>query len=442
MRLSVSAVVLNWNRADLLDRCIESFLNTAAAFDDCIVIDNNSTDASRSVIEKWVERDGRVSAMLKPENRGAEWINEAVARLSSDLVFIIANDKVMLPGWLDYVQRVFATFPEVAQLALHAPAPLDNEVWRTKPATYRFRDGVGLYEATGNTGMSSVLRRSVIVENGIVFGNLPSATEVRLPADGQLSTDIKEAGMLCAWSDRYYVLNAGHTIEEFKGSPEYYDKNYEAKPWLLRSGLAQRIADHEALPKPVRASRIFDWNGIPECEPADLGKPARAWSILDGGGPSLEFTDFAYGFVRLVKPGSVAVIRGWGGFLPVAVGRALRDNGVGACVYYEPDAALSASAAQRLQDAEVHAYCSPARDVMAPHADLAIISGYFRDRHADMLVQAARQHLQTASHLLIEAPQMSDENLAELNRLTNGAHWERVRLPAPRAVTLLSRWTA
>lgn len=144
MRLSISTIILNWNRAALLDDCIRSFVETCPDYDLCIAIDNASTDESSQVIERWCTRDPRIRGMLQPENRGAEWINDAMARITSDLVLILANDKRLLPGWLDYARRVFAAFPEIGQLALHAPAPLDDEVWVTKPAIYRYRGGVGI----------------------------------------------------------------------------------------------------------------------------------------------------------------------------------------------------------------------------------------------------------------------------------------------------------
>ena len=403
MTLSISTIVLNWNRAELLDRCLQSLLETTPDFQKCIIIDNNSSDHSRDVIEKWARQDERLLPLLKPENRGAEWINEAAASISSDLIYIIANDKVMLPGWLEYTRKAFTAFAELGQIALHAPAPLDNEVWQTKPARYEFRNGVGLYVAENNTGMSSVLRRSVLNDHNITFGNLPGVGGVHLPDDGQLSLTIKQAGMICAWSDRYYVLNAGHTIEEFKNSPQYYDDNYQAKPWLLREGLARRIEGFHTLPKPFRTSRIFGWEGIPECELVNSGHLApRIWSLLDGGGPELEFADFVYSYTRLIKPANVAVVRGWNGFIPVAVARALRDNSTGSAFYYEPDATLDAATKKRLRDSSLESYCSLANGNVSLDNGLLIVSGYFDDKHLELLLDAIKKHIASASHLIVK----------------------------------------
>ncbi len=433
MTSTISVIVLNWNRALLLDNCIRSLVETLPDLDRCVIVDNNSADNSPDVIRRWAAADMRIRPMLKPENRGAEWINEAIGLVTSDLVLILANDKMLLPGWADYTHRVFSAFPELGQLALHAPAPLDNEVWVTKPARYRYRAGVGLFEAVGNTGMSSVLRRSLFASGEILFGNIDNGGDVKLPADWRLSTELQAKGFISAWSDRYYCLNVGHTIEEVRRDAAYYDKNYAAKPWVTQ-GLAQRIADYEATPKPERSSRIFGWRGDPEPTAATLPQPARVWSIVDGGGPDLETIDFLFTLCRLLKPTTTTLVRAWTGHAVVAIAEAFRDNAAGKLTCFEHDAQLQAASIARLTERGLKPSISWNIE-RSDDPELLIVCGHFEPADEEWAINRAAGALSSARHVVLHGEPMRSRLLT----LLPVSKWTALTIPTPRLLTLLGR---
>jgi glycosyltransferase involved in cell wall biosynthesis len=436
---SLSFVVLNWNRADLLERCLASIVPTTPAFDQCIVIDNNSSDHSRDVIAAWTRRDVRFKAMYQPENRGAEWINDAVAQITSDFIFILANDKQLLPGWFEYARSVFHMFPEIGQLALHAPAPLDNEVWVTKPARFTRRNRIGVFIADGNTGMSSILRTSLVSRGSVTFGNSDNSLEVRLPNDGKLSADIHAQGFRSAWSEKYYCLNLGHTIEEFKKEPDYYNANYEAKRWVKRAGLAARLNAYHETPRPARTGRVFEWRGEPEPTSGGLEPPERIWTMVEGGSPELEALEFIYALCRLVKPASVVAVRGDTGYVPAAAARALKDNDRGALAYVEPDPWLQASCA-RLAAAEdlsdVVRLAALGGDIPV---DLLIVSGYFEEQDESWLGQILDPLYSQTRVVLLQRSPLPVTIKACIEKGLSGEKWIRMDLPTPRQISLLSR---
>ncbi|OLN25475.1 hypothetical protein DVDV_3321 [Desulfovibrio sp. DV] len=339
--ISIEVIVLNWNRSRLLKVALDSIFATFPAVKRISVIDNASEDTSRDVIDGYSMFCPQIEKYYYGENLGAEPINEVWKNVCSDLVLILANDKKLLPGWAEYCRQVFSEFQDLGQLALHPPVPDDNEVWITKPSVPVKRNGASLFRAVGNTGMSSVLRASIIGSGVIKFGNVAptsEAPELRLPNDGMLSKRISELGYFSAWSNKSFCVNIGHTIEEFVADWEYYSNNYKGKPALGLSGMKARIDQFHAQPKPVRKSRLAAWSILPEASCCEgMVPPARSWSMLEIGTPPLEVLEFIYGFIRLEKPEKVLIVGGASRYLVEIVVGALKDNGHGHAVVAEDD---------------------------------------------------------------------------------------------------------
>ncbi|MER9409831.1 glycosyltransferase family 2 protein [Mesorhizobium sp. M0589] len=436
MRHSISVVVLNWNRQDLLDRCLQSLLSTTGEFEKCIVIDNNSSDGSVDIIRKWASVDDRIEPFLAPENRGADWINDALRMVESDLVFILANDKELMPGWREYVDAVFSAFPELGQLALHAPAPLDDEVWVTKPATYAYQNGEGLYLAHGNTGMSSIIRRDILKMENIYFENIPGNSTVKLPNDSKLSEQIKSSGYFSAWSSRYYSINVGHTLQEFERDWEYYHANYEQKYWLKLEGLKKRIDEHKRTPKPNRQSRIFGWVGQPESYGGAEESKARCWSTFGDGSLDLETLDFVYALCRLIKPHNVGVVRAGPGSVAVAAGRALQDNGFGQAVCYETEALMLERLQSRILEHSLSGHVRCASHELIENYDLLILSGYIPEELFSIEREFVLEAVARSRMLLIDASQSASSMFSAMPA-SDG--WSTVSFPVPRSIRLMMR---
>lgn len=92
-------VVLNWNGADHLERCLDALaaLDWPAERLDLVVIDNASTDGSDSL----VERHGRVRLVRNDRNGGFVANNLALRDLDGvDYVGLVNADSFVEPGWL------------------------------------------------------------------------------------------------------------------------------------------------------------------------------------------------------------------------------------------------------------------------------------------------------------------------------------------------------
>jgi N-acetylglucosaminyl-diphospho-decaprenol L-rhamnosyltransferase len=96
----VRAVVLCWNNAALIDRCLEHVLGTDwPGRLDVVVVDNGSTDGS---VDRWEERHPGVALIQAGTNLGyAAGVNRGLADLADvDAVALVNSDAFVEPGWL------------------------------------------------------------------------------------------------------------------------------------------------------------------------------------------------------------------------------------------------------------------------------------------------------------------------------------------------------
>jgi hypothetical protein len=345
--MRISTIALNWNRQALLEQTLRSYAATVAGPFELIVVDNASSDGSRKVIERFCAELPSVQAMFLEENLGGEAINLALEQVTGDLVHITENDQVFIDGWSQHVRDCFAAFTGLGQLSLHGAVPADDEAWELKPSHLRFSKGQIVYEAHGNVGTSSVIPAHVFCASGVRVHNLPQKGigTFKFPDDGRLSMDIKNLGLWCAWSDRYYVRNLGHEVTEFARDPDYYRQNYKSK-WLGVEGWTQRLDAVRNRPRFIRRSIVFPTETLqPEKTPGEIaGKSAQLWSMFDGNTAETEVLDFLYALVRLIKPEHAIETGTWLGRSAVAIASALRDNGFGHLISLEADSEVASCA--------------------------------------------------------------------------------------------------
>ncbi len=349
----LSTIVLNWNRETLLEKTLRSYLATVTGAAELIIVDNANTDGARAIIA----RTPCKAALLLDANLGGEAVNVALEHASGELIHITENDQLFLPGWAEHVRDCFDAFAALGQLSLHGLTPTDDEVWEVKPGNLRFACGKIVYEAHGNVGTSSILPASVFRAHGIRVHNLPAPAVAgfTLPDDRRLSADVKALGLWCAWSDRYYVRNIGHEVNEFARAPDYYHQNYAAKPWLGVEGWQGRVAAAQEQPHPQRSSIVFPHAALqPEKTMGDVsGKPAQLWSMFDGWTAELEVLDAIHTLVRLVKPACAIETGTWLGRSAVAIGTALRANGFGRLTTVEVAPEVARYARAEIQAADL-----------------------------------------------------------------------------------------
>jgi GT2 family glycosyltransferase len=107
----MSVVILNYNRKDLLKRCLDSLLPAAEReIMETIVVDNASTDGSRAMLESsypWVQ------VVAESANRSVTAYNDGVAKSRAGWVLLLNNDMTFAPGFAVPLLGFVAEHPDV-----------------------------------------------------------------------------------------------------------------------------------------------------------------------------------------------------------------------------------------------------------------------------------------------------------------------------------------
>lgn len=114
MPIEISLVILNYNGARWLDRCLESICTQTAINQlEVIITDNGSTDASREICERYATR---VPALRFINNGKNLWYCEAnnigAAAAQSPLIFILNNDLWLEPNCVETLLQAAVASPQ------------------------------------------------------------------------------------------------------------------------------------------------------------------------------------------------------------------------------------------------------------------------------------------------------------------------------------------
>lgn len=106
----LSIVIVNWNAAETLRRCLASLRPQATADVELVVVDNGSADDSLAVARNaWPE----AVLVSLPDNRGfAEGSNRGIAVARGAWVLTLNNDTVVEPGFLETLERAARAAPD------------------------------------------------------------------------------------------------------------------------------------------------------------------------------------------------------------------------------------------------------------------------------------------------------------------------------------------
>ncbi|MEZ5850082.1 MAG: glycosyltransferase family A protein [Hyphomicrobiaceae bacterium] len=111
-RLKLDIVIPTYNRATLLRKTLAS-IRIAAKPENIelgiVVVDNNSTDDTRAVVEAEMPAfGGRLRYLLETKQGRSFALNAGIASSSADLIGMIDDDEEIEPGWIAEIERNFA----------------------------------------------------------------------------------------------------------------------------------------------------------------------------------------------------------------------------------------------------------------------------------------------------------------------------------------------
>ncbi|WP_199200503.1 glycosyltransferase [Alkalicaulis satelles] len=104
-------VTPNWNGQAYLRPCLESVVEQNYPELEYIVVDGDSSDGSRIIIEEF--RDQLSGLICEPDNGHADALNKGFAASTGEIMGWINSDDVILPGTLSFVARLFEARPDI-----------------------------------------------------------------------------------------------------------------------------------------------------------------------------------------------------------------------------------------------------------------------------------------------------------------------------------------
>ena len=112
----VSIVLSTYNRADMLGPAIEHLLAQApnSPAYELIVVDNNSTDRTRAVVDQFAARaEGRLKYLFEPRQGLSFARNTGIVAARAELVAFTDDDVRVTAKWAAAIVRAFSTNPQV-----------------------------------------------------------------------------------------------------------------------------------------------------------------------------------------------------------------------------------------------------------------------------------------------------------------------------------------
>jgi glycosyltransferase involved in cell wall biosynthesis len=117
---AISIVICTYNRADYIIEAMESLCNQTLPKDqfEVIIVDNNSTDQTKTVCNKYIAEHQHVSFnFLEEKRQGASFArNTGAAIAKAALLCFMDDDAVAYPDYLESIIDFFKTHPEAGGL--------------------------------------------------------------------------------------------------------------------------------------------------------------------------------------------------------------------------------------------------------------------------------------------------------------------------------------
>ncbi len=149
--LTVSIVIPAWNEEERIEDCLLNATRQSQAPKEVLVVDNRSTDATASIVEKFIDQhpDQHVKLLRQDSEQGLiPTRNYGLDRATGDVLGRIDADCMLRPNWVEVVSGIFTRDPK----AMGATGPVayydmpgkriglkgDNTIRR---AIYRADDG-------------------------------------------------------------------------------------------------------------------------------------------------------------------------------------------------------------------------------------------------------------------------------------------------------------
>jgi glycosyltransferase involved in cell wall biosynthesis len=189
----VSILINNYNYADFIEEAIDSALAQTYPNLEVIVVDDGSTDRSRSIIEGYGDR---IMPILKANGGQASSFNEGFAVSRGEIICFLDSDDLFAADKIEKVVEIFKNHPDIGwcfhnlQLFTHEPTPvppLDRSP--NVSGVCDLRDVLAKGKLTGRipfSGFRGAATSGMCFRRSFLEKLLPMPEEIRITSDDYL----------------------------------------------------------------------------------------------------------------------------------------------------------------------------------------------------------------------------------------------------------------
>jgi glucosyl-dolichyl phosphate glucuronosyltransferase len=215
----VTVAICTFNRAGMLDDALRSFADTSHGTDvsfEVLVVDNNSADATRAVVQRWAGSVLPVRYVFEGR-QGLSWArNRAVAEAAGEWIWFVDDDVYFAAGWLEGAREGIEFFPQASMLAgrVRLVFEADQPTWLPSSllpyyGVTAFGDDLRWLNASEEpVGANTAFRRSVFADVGPFRVDLGRVAHVLLSCEEtDLVTRLRQRGHRLGYVPRAEVLH-------------------------------------------------------------------------------------------------------------------------------------------------------------------------------------------------------------------------------------------
>lgn len=113
--MTFSIVIPTYNGADFVEQALLSALSQTRAADEIIISDDNSTDKTLTICQKYADKIKIYTNPKGPSGFVNGW-NNAISKATGNFISILHQDDIIKPDFLNEIEKALELYPEVKHL--------------------------------------------------------------------------------------------------------------------------------------------------------------------------------------------------------------------------------------------------------------------------------------------------------------------------------------
>ena len=264
----VSILMVTYNCEEFIEPCLDSLArNTAWPNYEIILIDNNSTDGTKAIIQRYADADKRIRLTFSLDNLGFAGANNVAAKQATgDYLIFLNPDTVLTHGWMGRMVRHCERDPSIGSVAavtnFSGNETKINFDYSNVLEMEKFALALADEKAGQATDIAVAPLYCVLVPRAVwaKVGELDAGFQIGMFEDDDFSLRIKTAGYRVVAADDCFIHHFGNgsfaklpseeSLRIFELNKTRFEQKWNApwKPHKLRPGVRPPFEDNRPSP--------------------------------------------------------------------------------------------------------------------------------------------------------------------------------------------------